>query len=110
MSYIEFPNNQGPDVVADLAEQLEEQVVAADPRVSVRLVGLSLLGLEVLEHAGRPVVRVKVNEGAELCTSRPQLPSKFEQVCSWVYSNSNLLDQIAPNGQKLKTCLNSEHT
>ena len=51
--------------MTDLTEQLEQQAVAADPRLSVRLVGSSILGLEVLEHAGGPVVRVEINEGAD---------------------------------------------
>ena len=36
-----------------------------EPGVNIRLVGLSLLALEILEHAGGPVVGVEVDEGAD---------------------------------------------
>ena len=39
--------------------------MTAEPRVTVRLQSLRLLGLEILEHAGGPVVGVEVNEGPD---------------------------------------------
>ena len=39
--------------------------MTSQPGVNIRLVGLGLLGLEVLLHAGGPVVGVEVDEGPD---------------------------------------------
>ena len=49
----------------NLAEETQEETVAAKSGVEIRFAGLSLLGLEVLVQAGGPVVRVEVNEGPD---------------------------------------------